>query len=71
MVIIVTDPIEKQRWLEHQSKHIRSKKYPGRDQKVIELSKMGYSINQIRVEIGSNTGYVTGILTRARRQGLI
>lgn len=71
MVIIVTDPVERQRWEQHLTKYVSSEKYPGRDEKVIELSKKGYSINKIRAEIGGNVGYVTGVLTRARRQGLL
>jgi DNA-binding NarL/FixJ family response regulator len=71
MVLIITDPIERARWEEHQRMHCHSKQCPERIQEIIRLSKEGKSIPEIRKEVRSSFGNVSNIRTNARRQGLM
>ena len=70
MVLIITNPVERQRWNDHLQQYRRERQVPHVDAEVIRLSKY-LSSSQIKKEITiSNERFIT-VRGRARRQGLL
>jgi DNA-binding NarL/FixJ family response regulator len=62
---------EKRNWHEYWTKAHRRADYTEREQKIIELSKQGKGLKEIKKEVGGESGLVNECRIKARRQGLI
>jgi transposase-like protein len=62
---------EQDNWNSHFKKHSFPKHFPGRKEKIIELTAAGMPIKEIRKEVTGNMSTVTEVRMRARRRGLV
>jgi hypothetical protein len=60
---------EKRNWQEYWTKAHRSKEYSEREQMVIELSKQGKKLRDIKKEVGGESGKINEFRIKARREG--
>ena len=61
---------ERARWEEFKTKHSREKRFPGRAEKIIEMSKAGASLTEISGEVGGAFEIISETRSRARRRGM-